>query len=333
MGIDYVNESWIQSYEDLKSGKLDMLGAIAFSERRNRIFDFTYENVLSNWGQIYINKRSGIESILDFEGKKIAVLQNDIYFKGLRELTEQFGIECRFIEAFEYDVVLGLVESGKCDAGLVNYLYGHQNERNYNINKTSIILSPQQISFAVPKGKNRVLINTIDLHLRDLKDDKSSIYYQSLSKWVGVDTVHTNPIWLIILSVGAICLIVIFLVLNMVLRKQVRKRTQELNAKNQHLIDEIERRKKVEKALKKNEENYRSVFENTGTATFIIEEDMTISKVNTKVEDLTGYVKAEIEGKMKTTDLVSKKDRKRITDYHYAEEEILENSPLNIRWI
>ena len=316
--IDYVNESWIQSYDDLKSGKLDMLGAIAFSERRNQIFDFTYENVLSNWGQIYINKRSGIESILDFEGKKIAVLQNDIYFKGLRELTEQFGIECRFIEAFEYDVVLGLVESGKCDAGLVNYLYGHQNERNYNINKTSIILSPQQINFAVPKGKNRVLINTIDLHLRDLKNDKSSIYYQSLSKWVGVDTVHTNPIWLIILSVGAICLIVIFLVLNMVLRRQVRKRTQELNAKNQHLIDEIERRKKVEEALKKNEEKYRSVFENTGTATFIIEEDMTISKVNTKVEDLTGYVKTEIEGKMKTTDLVSKKDRKRITDYHYA---------------
>jgi len=316
--IDYVNESWIQSYEDLKSGKLDMLGAIAFSERRNQIFDFTYENVLSNWGQIYINKRSGIESILDFEGKKIAVMQNDIYFKGLRELTEQFGIECRFVEAFEYDVVLGLVESGKCDAGLVNYLYGHQNERNYNINKTSIILSPQQISFAVPKGKNRVLINTIDLHLRDLKDDKSSIYYQSLSKWVGVDTVHTNPIWLIILSVGAICLILIFLVLNMVLRKQVRKRTQELNAKNQHLIDEIERRKKVEEALKKNEENYRSVFENTGTATFIIEEDMTISKVNTKAEDMTGYVKSEIEGKMKTTDLVSKKERKRITDYYYA---------------
>ena len=315
--IDYVNESWIQSYNDLKSGKLDMLGAIAFSERRNQIFDFTYENVLSNWGQIYINKRSGIESILDFEGKKIAVMQNDIYFKGLRELTEQFGIECRFVEAFEYDVVLGLVESGKCDAGLVNYLYGHQNERNYNINKTSIILSPQQVSFAVPKGKNRVLINTIDRHLRKLKDDKSSIYYQSLSKWVGVDTVHTNPVWLIILGVSAICLILIFLVLNMVLRKQVRKRTQELNAKNRHLIDEIERRKQVEEALKKNEENYRSVFENTGTATFIIEEDMTISKVNTKAEDMTGYVKAEIEGKMKTTDLVSKKELKRITDYHY----------------
>ncbi len=315
--IEYINESWIQSYEDLKSGKLDILGAIAFSEPRSQIFDFTYENVLSNWGQIYINKQSGIESILDFEGKKIAVLQNDIYYKGIKELTEQFGIDCRFIEAFEYDVVLEIVEAGKCDAGLVNYLYGHQNERKYNINKTSIILSPQQISFAAPKGKNREIISTIDLYLRDLKDDKRSIYYQSLSKWVGVDAVRTDPLWLIVISAGAICLILMFLVLNTILRKQVRKRTKELNAKNQDLLDEIERRKKVEVALKKNERKYRSVFENTGTATFIIEDDMTISKVNTKVEDLTGFAKAEIEGKMRTTDLVSKKEFKRITDYHY----------------
>ena len=316
--IEYINESWIQSYEDLRSGKLDMLGAIAFSEQRNQIFDFTYENVLSNWGQIYINERSGIESILDFEGKKIAVLQNDIYFKGIKELTEQFGIDCRFIEAFEYDVVLELVEAGKCDAGLVNYLYGHQNERKYNINKTSIILSPQQISFAAPKGKNKEIISTIDLYLRDLKDDKSSIYYQSLSKWVGVDAVHTDPLWLIVISAGATILILMFLVLNTILRRQVRKRTWELNGKNQELIDEIEHRKQVEEALKKNERKYRSVFENTGTATFIIEDDMTISKVNTKVEDMTGFARAKIEGKMKTTDLVSKKELKRVTDYHNA---------------
>ena len=215
-------------------------------------------------------------------------------------------------------MVLGLVETGKCDAGLVHYLYGLQNERKYDINKTSIILSPQQIGFAAPKGKNKEIINTIDLHLRKLKDDKKSIYYKSLSRWLGVDAAHNDPTWLIVTGAGAICLIIIFLFLNMILRKQVRKRTRELNDKNENLMIEIERRKAVEEALQKNEREYRSVFENTGTATFIIEDDMTISKVNTKVEDLTGYGKAEIEGKMKTTDLVSSKDLKRIADYHYA---------------
>ncbi|MDH3957476.1 MAG: transporter substrate-binding domain-containing protein, partial [Desulfobacteraceae bacterium] len=103
--IDYVNKSWIECYEDLRTGKLDILGAIAFSDRRNQIFDFTYENVLSNWGQIYVNGQSGINSILDLDCKKIAVLQNDIYYNGLKALIKQFGIESRFIEAFEYDTV------------------------------------------------------------------------------------------------------------------------------------------------------------------------------------------------------------------------------------
>jgi PAS domain S-box-containing protein len=130
--------------------------------------------------------------------------------------------------------------------------------------------------------------------------------------------VHKEPIWLFVITAAAVGLILIFLILNMILRKQVRRRTHELNAKNEALLNEIERRKEVEEALKRNERKYRSVFENTGTATLIIENDMTISKVNTKVVDMTGFTKAEIEGKMKTTDLVSKKELKRITDYHYA---------------
>lgn len=319
--IEYIDGSWTQCYEKLKAGKLDILGAIAFSEQRNQFFDFTYENVLSNWGQIYTNKQSGIKSILDFKGKKIAVLQNDIYHKALKELVSQFGFECRFTEAFSYDVVLELVAAGRCDAGMVNYLYGHMNDRKYNIHKTPIIISPQKIHFAATKDKNKDLLNTLDLHLRNLKENKNSIYYKSLSRWVGVDVVKSDSAWMVGISAGAIILIMIFFAVNTILRKQVRNRTKELNAKNLDLIYEIERRKTVEKALQKNERKYRSVFENTGTATFIIEEDMTVSKVNTKAEELIGYTKSEIEDKMKTTDFVSKKDLKRVTDYHYARRE------------
>ena len=153
--VEYVNGSWSQCLLNLKSADIDLLGPIAYSQERKKDYDFTYENVLANWGQIYVNKQSDIESILDLRGRKIAVLQNDVYFLNLRNLVKQFGINCRFIEAFEYDDVLKLVEIGKCDAGLVNFLYGHQFERDYDINKSSIILSPQKIQFAVPKGKKQ----------------------------------------------------------------------------------------------------------------------------------------------------------------------------------
>ena len=314
--IEYVHGSWSQGLQNLKSADIDILGPIAYSQERKNDYDFTYENVLTNWGQIYVNKYSRIESILDLSGRKIAVLQNDVYFLNLRRLVKQFGINCRFIEAFEYEDVLKLVEIGKCEAGLVNFLYGHQFERDYDINKSAIILSPQKIHFAVLKGRNKSIIDALDHHLGALKIDSGSIYHQSLNKWIGVEPNPPSITWLLWISAGALLLFLIVLFLNMVLRAKVRKRTWELNIKNQALLDEIEHRKKAEYALQENEKEYRSVFENTGTATILVEEDMTISKINAKAEELAGYSKADIEGKMKTIDFVAEEDRKRIIQYH-----------------
>jgi len=314
--IEYVKGSWSQCLQNLESADIDILGAIAYSQERKKDYDFTYENVLTNWGQIYVNNPSGIESILDLKGKKIAVLQNDVYFLNLRSLVKQFGINCRFIEAFEYDDVLKLVEIGKCDAGLVNYLYGHQFERDYDINKSSIILSPQKIHFAVPKGKNKSIINALDRHLNALKNDRGSIYHQSLSKWIGVESKPPSIVWLLGISGCALLLLLIVLFLNRILRAKVRKRTRELNIKNQALLDEIEQRKKAEYALQENEKEYRSVFENTGTATILVEEDMTISKINAKAIELAGCSEGGFEGKVKISDFIAEADRERITQYH-----------------
>jgi len=63
---------------------------------------------------------------------------------------------------------------------------------------------------------------------------------------------------------------------------------------------------------------YKSVFENTGTATMIIEDDMTVSRVNACFVSLSGYTKQEIEGKMKWTDFVVEDDLEMMKRYHVA---------------
>lgn len=62
----------------------------------------------------------------------------------------------------------------------------------------------------------------------------------------------------------------------------------------------------AKKFLEISESRYRSVFENTGLPTIILEEDLLISMINVRFEELSGYRKSEIEGKMHLSQLISK---------------------------
>jgi len=68
--------------------------------------------------------------------------------------------------------------------------------------------------------------------------------------------------------------------------------------------------------IKESESNYKIIFENTGTATIIAEEDRTISLANSEFEELSGYLKEEIEGKKEYTDFVTGEDQKKMIKYH-----------------
>jgi len=60
---------------------------------------------------------------------------------------------------------------------------------------------------------------------------------------------------------------------------------------------DITERKKADHVLGLSEQRYRTIFENTGTATIILDQDTTISIINTEFEALCGYSRQEVEGK------------------------------------
>jgi len=74
--------------------------------------------------------------------------------------------------------------------------------------------------------------------------------------------------------------------------------------------------RKADKAFIESEERYRTVFENTGSATVIIEEDYTLSLVNSGFEHLSGFSKKEVEGKKRWTEFVAKEDLAWMLDQH-----------------
>ncbi len=94
-------------------------------------------------------------------------------------------------------------------------------------------------------------------------------------------------------------------------------------------VEDISRQKDIEKALQKSVDQYRSVFENTGTATIIIEKDTTVSLANERFVDLTGYSKYELEGKMQWPIFVAKaEDLDKMLRYHVSRRNATADTPI-----
>ena len=79
---------------------------------------------------------------------------------------------------------------------------------------------------------------------------------------------------------------------------------------------DITTRKETENALRISENLYRTIFENTGAATLIYDQNGIITMINSETEHLSGYSRIEIEGHMKWTEFIHPKDLNLMLDYH-----------------
>ena len=101
------------------------------------------------------------------------------------------------------------------------------------------------------------------------------------------------------------------------LEELVEERAAQLKAANKELQTELTERIRVEEALHESETHYRTIFETTGNANIIVENDMTVFMVNSAFERLSGYKREEVEGRMLWTDFAAEEDQERLRHYHY----------------
>lgn len=79
---------------------------------------------------------------------------------------------------------------------------------------------------------------------------------------------------------------------------------------------DVTERKRAQEAIQQREDIYRTIFESTGTAMIIIDEDTTISLANSEFVHLSGYPREEIENRQSWKMFVAAEDVERMARYH-----------------
>jgi len=96
----------------------------------------------------------------------------------------------------------------------------------------------------------------------------------------------------------------------------------------QHLRLQAQKYERIEEELTHSGHFYRTLFENSGTATIVIEQDTTISMINNDFSNFTGYPREEILGRTWTS-YVAEDDVDRLFLYHKARREDPQAAPRN----
>lgn len=101
-----------------------------------------------------------------------------------------------------------------------------------------------------------------------------------------------------------------------VLMQRIEARQAQAQERNTDLELDNFKLKQLGIALQRSEARYRNIFENSSAAMVLIEENMQISLINSKFEELTGYTKSDVYNKKRLTDFIFKDDLERIKRYH-----------------
>jgi len=186
--LEYISGTWAESLDKLYNGECDVLPAIAYAQWREKRTDFAKETVLSNWGKIYRRTGLHIDSILDLKNLTVAVMSDDIYFAKLVKLLASFSVKCKFVSYKSYNEAVAAVGSRQADVAVVSRFVTIDKKYDGVVSSTSIVFAPIELRFGFKKGIDEEVVNTFDRHIRAMKSDEASVYFSSLTKWVGASS-------------------------------------------------------------------------------------------------------------------------------------------------
>ncbi|MCA1766652.1 MAG: EAL domain-containing protein, partial [Idiomarina sp.] len=181
-----------------------------------------------SWSQLYASKKEKITSLLDLNGKRVAVLQGSVQEQYLQQLIESFELEAKLYPVQSFSEGFDAVLAGQANAVATNQFFGNQQVVLRNISMTPIMFLPSELFFAMGENSDTEILAIIDRELSQLKADETSAYYEILERWNSQKNEIEVPAYVWWLVVSLVLLALAFIGFNQLLRRRVAEKTKAL---------------------------------------------------------------------------------------------------------
>ncbi|MEA4983345.1 MAG: transporter substrate-binding domain-containing protein [Paludibacter sp.] len=244
--LEYIVGDWQKLMNMLAKGEIDILPDMAFSQKRDSLYNFNNFSVISTWLEIYTTKRTPVTSITHLQNKKVGVLKGSFQEDLLNTtIKKNFNLSFDLLTYNDYNETANALINNEVDLMVADRFFYFSDMFKEEIHATSVVFQPNELYFGFSKRIPDKLLTSFDRNISKLKNDANSELYVSIHKWLDIHThEHVLPLFLkwfiIIISIFSI-LAIAFIV---ILRNTVKIKTAELLASKQK-AEESDRLKTV----------------------------------------------------------------------------------------
>lgn len=198
-----VSCDWAYCLELLKSGDIDILPDVAFSEARAQVMSFHQIPALFSWSRLYSLKDNQIATLSDLTGQQVAVLRDSSQYHYLQNYSQQHQLDIKLQGVKSLQAAFNLVAAGQADVAVANHLFGDGRAAEFELQANPLRFDPVELFYATAYGRNLPILDVIDSYLRQWQAEPQSYYFQTLTRWskpglTATDNVSMLLLWSVI---------------------------------------------------------------------------------------------------------------------------------------
>ncbi|WP_054459142.1 ATP-binding protein [Phaeobacter sp. 11ANDIMAR09] len=244
--FEYIECEWEACLQMVRQGQLDLMPDVAFSEEREKQFQYINEALIYSWSTIVAAEGVEIKTLADFEGKRIAVLANSIQERDLSRFLREEGLKSKLIWTSSVQGAVDAVMVGDADLAITNTFFAVRMAEQEGLYIPELPFQVNSYHFIVPPDAPRNFVQALNLESYRQQMTFGSAFHSAEYEWISFHQAPLPP-WLVTACLFAGAVLFVASALIFILRRVVRARTADLARTVEALSSEIDLRKKAEK--------------------------------------------------------------------------------------